>query len=131
MSEVRDNYRYTREHEWLRLEDDGTVTIGITDHAQESLGELVFVEVPDVGSNFVAGDASAIVESVKAASDIYSPVAGEVTDVNGILADEPEHVNSSPYEDGWVFSLRPDDATVLDELMDADDYQRFLTELED
>jgi glycine cleavage system H protein len=131
MSEVPDNYRYTKEHEWLKLEDDGTVTIGITDHAQEALGELVFVEVPEAGSNFASGDACAVVESVKAASDIYSPVAGEVTDVNKSLADEPELINSSPYEDGWVFRLRPGDATVLDELMNADDYQRFLAELED
>jgi glycine cleavage system H protein len=131
MSEVPDNYRYTQEHEWLNLEDDGTVTIGITDHAQEALGELVFVEVPETGSNFASGDACAVVESVKAASDIYSPVAGEVTDANKSLADEPELINSSPYEDGWVFRLRPDDATVLDELMNAEDYQRFIAELED
>jgi len=131
MSEVPDTYHYTREHEWLKLEDDGNITIGITDHAQEALGELVFVETPEAGSQFAAGDAIAVVESVKAASDIYCPVGGEVTEANESLADEPELVNSSPYENGWVFRLRPDNATVLDELMNAEDYERFLTELED
>lgn len=131
MSEAPDNYLYTKEHEWLRLEDDGAVTIGITDHAQEALGELVFVEVPEAGATLVAGDACAVVESVKAASDIYSPVGGEVVGANETLADEPELVNSSPYDDGWVFRLMPDDATALDELMDAEAYQRFLAELED
>ena len=131
MSEVPDNYLYTREHEWLKLEDDGSVTIGITDHAQEALGELVFVEVPEAGAQFSSGDACAVVESVKAASDIYCPVSGEVVAVNEDLADEPEKVNGSPYDDGWVFRLQPEDATVLDELMSATDYERFLTELED
>ena len=131
MSEVPDNYHYTREHEWLKLEDDGSIIVGITDHAQEALGELVFVETPEVGSQFGVGDACAVVESVKAASDIYCPVSGEVTEANETLADEPERVNSSPYDDGWVFKLRPDDATALDELMNAEDYERFLTELED
>jgi glycine cleavage system H protein len=131
MSEVPDNYRYTREHEWLKLEDDGSITIGISDHAQEALGELVFVETPETGAQFATGDACAVVESVKAASDIYCPVGGEVTEINEALADEPELVNGSPYENGWIFKLRPDDATVLDELMGAEDYERFLTELED
>jgi glycine cleavage system H protein len=131
MSEVPDNSRYTREHEWLRLDDDGSITVGITDHAQEALGELVFVETPETGAQFATGDACAVVESVKAASDIYCPVGGEVTEINESLADEPELVNSSPYENGWIFKLRPDDATVLDELMSAEDYERFLTELED
>jgi glycine cleavage system H protein len=131
MSEVPDTYHYTREHEWLKLEDDGNITIGITDHAQEALGELVFVETPEAGSQFAAGDAIAVVESVKAASDIYCPVGGEVTAANESLADEPELVNSSPYENGWVFRLRPDNATALEELMNAEDYERFLTELED
>ena len=131
MSEAPDNCRYTREHEWLRLDDDGNITVGITGHAQEALGELVFVETPEVGAQFAAGDACAVVESVKAASDIYSAVGGEVTEANESLADEPELVNSSPYENGWVFKLRPADATALDELMSAEDYERFLTELED
>jgi glycine cleavage system H protein len=131
MSEVPDNSRYTREHEWLRLDDDCSINVGITDHAQEALGELVFVETPETGAQFATGDACAVVESVKAASDIYCPVGGEVTEINESLADEPELVNSSPYENGWIFKLRPDDATVLDELMSAEDYERFLTELED
>jgi len=131
MSEVPDSYFYTKDHEWLKLEDDGLVTVGITDHAQEALGELVFVEVPEQGASFSAGDACAVVESVKAASDIYCPIAGEVSDANEALADEPELVNSSPYEGGWIYRLRPQDATVLDELMDAEAYQRFLVELED
>ncbi len=131
MSEVPDSYCYTKEHEWLKLEDDGLVTVGITDHAQEALGELVFVEVPEQGASFAAGDACAVVESVKAASDIYCPIAGEVSGVNEALADEPELINSSPYEGGWIYRLRPQDATVLDELMDAEAYQRFLVELED
>ena len=131
MSEISDNFLYTKDHEWLRLDDDGSVTVGISDHAQEALGELVFVEVPEVGDSLSAGDACAVVESVKAASDIYSPLAGEVMEVNSALAETPELVNNSPYEDGWVFRLRPDDATVLDEFMDADAYGRHLAELED
>lgn len=131
MSEVPAQLLYTEEHEWLRLEDDGDVTVGITDHAQAALGELVFVEVPENGSEYGSGDACAVVESVKAASDVYSPLAGLVTEVNSALADEPELVNSSPYEDGWIFRIRPDDATVLDAMMDADAYERFVAELED
>lgn len=131
MSEVPAQLLYTEEHEWLRLEDDGDVTVGITDHAQAALGELVFVEVPENGSDYGAGDACAVVESVKAASDVYSPLAGLVTEVNPALADEPELVNNSPYEDGWIFRIRPDDATVLDGMMDADAYERFIAELED
>jgi len=131
MSEVPDQLLFTEDHEWLRLEDDGDVTVGITDHAQAALGELVFVEVPESGAEFAEGDACAVVESVKAASDVYCPLAGEVTEVNEALADEPELVNSSPYEEGWIFRLRPTDATVLDDKMDAEAYQRFLAELED
>jgi glycine cleavage system H protein len=131
MSEVADNFLYTKDHEWLRLDDDGSVTVGISDHAQEALGELVFVEVPEVGDTFAVGDACAVVESVKAASDIYCPLAGEVAATNPALADAPELVNSSPYEDGWVFRLIPENATVLDEFMDADAYGRFIAELED
>jgi glycine cleavage system H protein len=131
MSEVSDKFLYTKGHEWLRLDDDGSVTVGISDHAQEALGELVFVEVPEAGDSLSAGDACAVVESVKAASDIYCPLAGEVVAANPALADTPELVNNSPYEDGWVFRLRPENATVLDEFMDADAYSRYLAELED
>jgi glycine cleavage system H protein len=131
MSEVPEQLLFTDDHEWLRLEDDGNVTVGITDHAQSALGELVFVEVPENGADFAAGDACAAVESVKAASDVYCPLAGEITQVNETLEDEPERVNSSPYDDGWIFRMRPADATVLESLMDAEAYQRFLAELED
>jgi len=131
MSEVPDNFMYTKDHEWLRLNDDGSITVGISDHAQEALGELVFVEVPEVGDSLSAGDACAVVESVKAASDIYCPLAGSVTAINEALADAPELVNSSPYENGWVFRLEAEDATVLDEFMDADAYGRYVAELED
>jgi glycine cleavage system H protein len=131
MSEILDNLLYTSDHEWLSLNDDGSVTVGISDHAQAALGELVFVEVPNVGDSFSAGDACAVVESVKAASDIYCPIAGTVVAVNAALADQPELVNSSPYENGWVFRLQPDDATVLDDLLDADAYRELLADLED
>lgn len=131
MSEILDNLLYTSDHEWLSLNDDGSVTVGISDHAQAALGELVFVEVPNMGDSFSAGDACAVVESVKAASDIYCPIAGTVVAVNAALADQPELVNSSPYENGWVFRLQPDDATVLDELLDADAYRELLADLED
>lgn len=130
MSEILDNLLYTSDHEWLNLNDDGSVTVGISDHAQAALGELVFVEVPNVGDSFSAGDACAVVESVKAASDIYCPIAGTVVAVNAALADQPELVNSSPYDNGWVFRLQPDDATVLDELLDADAYRALLADLE-
>ena len=131
MSKIPDNLMYTNDHEWLSLNDDGSVTVGISDHAQGALGELVFVEVPNVGDSFAAGDACAVVESVKAASDIYCPVAGTVVAVNAALADAPELVNSSPYENGWVFRLQPDDTGVLDELLDADAYRELLADLED
>ncbi len=131
MSEVPEQLLFTNDHEWLHLEDNGDVTVGVTDHAQAALGELVFVEVPETGAEFAAGDACAVVESVKAASDVYCPLAGEITQVNDALEDEPECVNSSPYKDGWLFRIRPDDATVLENMMDAEAYQRFLAELED
>jgi glycine cleavage system H protein len=131
MSEVPDNCYYTSEHEWLQLEDDGTVTVGITNHAQEALGELVFVELPPVGDSFAANDACSVVESVKAASDIYCPIAGEIVAVNSALEETPELINQSAHGEGWVFRLRPEDGTTLDELMDAEAYRRLLAELED
>ena len=114
---------YTESHEWIRLNDDGTITIGITEHAQEQLGDLVFVESPEVDAVVEAGDAIAVVESVKAASDIYAPVAGKILDANSDLADNPELVNTSPYEDGWLFSMQPDDATDVENLLSADAYE--------
>jgi glycine cleavage system H protein len=131
MSEVPESLLFTNDHEWLRLEDDGSVTVGITDHAQQALGELVFVEVPEEGDSFATGDACAVVESVKAASDVYAPLAGTVAAVNSALADAPELVNGSPYDEGWIFRVVPDDATVLDSMMDAEAYGRHLAELED
>lgn len=131
MSDVQAGLYYTDDHEWLRSEADGSITVGISDHAQASLGELVFVELPASGAHFAAGDACAVVESVKAASDVYCPLAGEVTAVNDALEDAPEQVNQSPYESGWLFRLQPDDAGALEKLMDADAYKATLAALED
>lgn len=123
MSEIRTEMKYLSSHEWARLEEDGTVTIGISDHAQEALGDVVFVETPEVGSSVTAGEEAGVVESVKAASDIYSPVSGEVIAVNAALEDEPEIVNGSPYDDGWFFKVKPSDVSELDNALDADGYQ--------
>ncbi len=127
MSEVPSELKYTKSHEWLRLEDDGLVTVGISDHAQELLGDLVFVELPEVGTDFVAGDECCVVESVKAASDVYMPISGEIVEVNEELADESEIINSSPYDNGWLFKVKPS-AEELDDLMDADAYQAEIAE---
>ncbi|MGM0553187.1 MAG: glycine cleavage system protein GcvH [Pseudomonadota bacterium] len=122
MSEAPKDLKYTKSHEWVRQEDDGSVTIGITDHAQELLGDLVFVEAPEAGSSIEAGTACATVESVKAASDVYAPLSGEVTEANEELADSPEKVNESPFDEGWLFRMNLSDASQLDALMDADAY---------
>jgi glycine cleavage system H protein len=122
MSDTPQDLRYSKSHEWVRLEADGSVTVGITDHAQALLGDLVFVETPEPGSEAGAGEACATVESVKAASDVYAPVSGEVVAVNEDLADAPERVNESPYGDGWLFRIQPSDAAEIDALMDADAY---------
>lgn len=127
MSEVPSDLKYTSSHEWLRIEDDGSVTLGITDHAQEALGDLVFVELPEIGAELMAEDACCVVESVKAASDVYMPVSGEITEVNETLNDEPEIINSAPYDDGWLVRFKPS-ADEFDELMDADAYQSTLDE---
>lgn len=131
MNEVPDNLKYTEGHEWLRMEDDGTVTLGITDHAQQALGELVFVDVPDAGDSFAVGDACAVVESVKAASDVYCPLAGTVTEANPALGDQPELINSGPYVEGWILRLQPQSTTDLDDLLDAEAYQQFVAGTED
>jgi len=129
MSDLPGDLLYTKEHEWLRREDDGTVTIGITDHAQAALGDLVYVELPEVDQDVELNGDMAVVESVKAASDVYSPVAGTVVAVNESLADDPETINSDPYGKGWIVRLKP---TGEDEgLMTPDDYQQLLDELED
>ena len=122
MSDLPTELKYASSHEWARLEEDGTVTIGITDHAQEALGDVVFVEAPGVGDHLAAGDEAGVVESVKAASDIYAPISGEVIAVNEALEDEPETVNADPYNDGWFFRLQPDDTSELDKLLNAEDY---------
>jgi glycine cleavage system H protein len=126
MSDIRKELKYLSSHEWARLEEDGTVTIGITDHAQEALGDVVFVETPEIGSTVSLGEEAGVVESVKAASDIYSLVSGEVVAVNELLQDSPETVNSSPYDEGWFFRIRPDDLAELDEALSADDYRDLL-----
>lgn len=123
MSEIRKELKYLSSHEWARVEEDGTVTIGITDHAQDALGDVVYVEVPEVGSTVTAGEEAGVVESVKAASDIYSLVSGEVIEVNEQLQDAPETVNASPYDDGWFFRVRPDDLSELENALDPDDYR--------
>lgn len=123
MSEVPTNLRYTTSHEWACLNDDGTITIGITDHAQEALGDIVFVELPEVDSELSQGDASCVVESVKAASDIYMPITGVVLDTNQKLVDEPEMINSSAYDDGWIFKIKPADEDDIEQLMDASSYE--------
>ena len=122
MSNVPAELRYAASHEWSRLEADGSVTVGITDHAQQALGDVVFVELPEVGKSLAAGDAAGVVESVKAASDIYAPLAGEVIAVNEALADAPESVNSDPYG-AWFFKLKPANVADLDQLLDAAAYQ--------
>ena len=123
MCQTPSELKYATSHEWARLEEDGTVTVGISDHAQDALGDVVFVELPDVGASLAAGEDAGVVESVKAASDIYTPVSGEVLAVNEKLEDEPEMVNSDPYNDGWFFRVQPADASELEALLNAEDYQ--------
>jgi len=130
MSEMPGDLLYTKEHEWLRREDDGSVTVGITDHAQAALGDLVYVELPEQGMDLDAEGEMAVVESVKAASDVYAPIAGTVEAVNETLADDPEKINSDPYGDGWIVRIRPADTFDESELMSPDDYQALLDELD-
>lgn len=130
MSELPGDLLYTSEHEWLRREDDGTVSIGVTDHAQSALGDLVYVELPDVGQEVEQGGDMAVVESVKAASDVYSPIAGMVTDVNEALADTPETINSDPYGEGWIVRIQPSGDIDEGALMTPDAYQELLDEEE-
>lgn len=126
MSQVPEDLKYNESHEWVREEEDGTLSIGITDHAQSALGDLVFVELPEVSATLGSGDEFGVVESVKAASDIYAPVAGDVVEVNQALEDTPELINSDPYGDGWIMRLRPVTGDNLDDLMDASDYAEFV-----
>ncbi|QXI38324.1 glycine cleavage system protein GcvH [Pseudomonas xantholysinigenes] len=127
MSQIPADLRFAESHEWARLEADGTVTVGISDHAQEALGDVVFVELAEVGKVFAAGDAAGVVESVKAASDIYAPVGGEVIAVNEELTDSPELLNEGPY-DSWIFKLKPSDKSELDKLLDAAGYAALIGE---
>jgi glycine cleavage system H protein len=123
MSTIPANLRYHESHEWVLDNGDGTATIGITDHAQQALGDVVFVELPEVGHALTKGDEFGVIESVKAASDLYAPVDCEIIEVNQSLEDAPEIVNESPYEDGWIMKVQLADADSLNELLDADGYQ--------
>ncbi|WP_252089763.1 glycine cleavage system protein GcvH [Pseudomonas sp. MWU13-3659] len=127
MSNIPADLRFAESHEWARLEADGTVTVGISDHAQQALGDVVFVELAEVGKVFSAGDAAGVVESVKAASDIYAPVGGKVIAVNDELDGSPELLNEEPY-DAWIFKLKPSDKAELDKLLDAAGYKAFIGE---
>ena len=131
MSELPGDLLYTKDHEWLRREDDGTVTIGITDHAATALGDLVYVELPEVEQDVEAQGEMAVVESVKAASDVYAPIAGTVAAVNDVLADDPEKINAEPYGGGWIVRLTPSEDIDESELMSPDAYQQLLDELDD
>ena len=126
MGDMPGDLKYSKSHEWLRANDDGTVTIGITDHAQEQLGDLVYVEVPENGRELELEEACAVVESVKAASDVYAPIAGTVVEGNEALADAPEAVNNDAYGEGWLLTITPADADALSGLMDASEYQAFV-----
>ncbi len=128
MSNIPANLKYASSHEWLRAEGDGVYTVGITEHAQDLLGDMVFVELPDVGDTVAQGNDCAVAESVKAASDIYAPVSGEIVEVNEALADAPELVNNSPYDAGWMFKIKIADEAELDALLDAAGYQGVIDE---
>ncbi|MBZ2189168.1 glycine cleavage system protein GcvH [Alcanivorax sp. JB21] len=123
MSDIRAELRYATSHEWVRLEDDGTAYVGISDHAQDAMGDLVYVELPEVGQALEVTDEAGVVESVKAASDIYAPVSGEIVAINEALEDTPELVNQDPYGDGWLFRIRLNDKAELEQLLSADDYR--------
>ncbi len=122
MSNIPQELKYTKSHEWVRMEEDGTITVGITEHAQGLLGDMVFVELPEVDESYEAEQDCAVVESVKAASDIYCPVEGEVVAVNEELEDAPEQINVNAYHEGWIFRLKPNNPDDLDNLMSAEDY---------
>ncbi len=123
MSNSPNDLKYASTHEWARLEEDGSVTVGITDHAQDALGDVVYVELPEIGTELHAGQEAGVVESVKAASDVYAPVSGKVVAVNAALEDAPETINSDPYHGGWFYKIEPSDASELEDLLSAEDYQ--------
>ena len=122
MNEIPGDLKFKTSHEWVRVEQDGTVTVGISDHAQDLLGDIVFVELPDIGTQMNAEDEVAIVESVKAASDVYSPISGEIIEVNELLIDNPETINESPYSDGWFYKIQPDDLDEINDLLSPEEY---------
>ena len=122
MNEIPGDLKFKTSHEWVRVEQDGTVTVGISDHAQDLLGDIVFVELPDIGTQMNAEDEVAIVESVKAASDVYSPVSGVIIEVNELLLDNPETINESPYSDGWFYKIQPDNLDEINELLSPQEY---------
>jgi glycine cleavage system H protein len=124
--EIPEGYRFTDEHEWARREDDGSIVVGISWHAQDLLGDIVYVELPEEGEDVEAGEEFGVVESVKAASDLYSPISGEVIEANYDLEDAPERVNDSPYEGGWMIRVQPSDSDEFDALMDAEEYASFV-----
>lgn len=132
MSELPGELKYSKSHEWIRISDDGSsITVGITDHAQDLMGDMVFIELPEVGGSYKTGDDCAVVESVKAASDVYAPVTGDITEVNETLADSPETLNTDPFNDGWLFKMTLEDKNELEELMDANAYEELIDSEED
>jgi glycine cleavage system H protein len=131
MSDLPGDLLYTNDHEWLRREDDGSVSIGITEHAQSALGDLVYVELPEVGLDVDEAGEMAVVESVKAASDVYAPIGGSIVAVNEALADDPEKINTDPYGEGWIVRMMPSETIDESTLMSPDNYQTFLDELDD
>lgn len=128
MSNIPEDLKYAKSHEWVKVLDDGNLEIGITDHAQSELGDMVFVELPEVGHVFTAGDECAVVESVKSASDLYAPVSGEIIAVNEELTDAPEILNQDSYEKGWIFRMSPTSEVEMDDLLDADAYTDMIDE---
>jgi len=124
--QLPEELKYSSTHTWSELQDDGTVKVGITDYAQQELGDLVFVELPETERSYAAGEECAVVESVKSASDVYCPISGEIVAVNEQLRDSPEYINEDPYGSGWLFSLQADDEADLDELMDATAYEEYI-----
>jgi len=126
MSEIPNELKYSQTHEWIEISHDGTATVGITDHAQELLGDIVFVEAPEVGTAITIEEACGVVESVKAASDLYAIISGEVTEINEDLADTPESINTGPFADGWIYRVKISDSSELDQLMNAEEYAEFI-----
>ncbi|MBM2829260.1 MAG: glycine cleavage system protein [Gammaproteobacteria bacterium] len=128
MSHIPEDLKYSSAHTWCEIQGDGLIRVGITDHAQEELGDIVFVELPELERNYASGEECAVVESVKSASDIYCPVSGEIIEINSDLEDTPEKINSDPYGDGWIFMLKPDDEKELEDLIDATAYNELIEE---